>query len=295
MAAWFAGRVEPGEERSDTFRRAQKAQRAEQWSGEFALANPATITTNEAAGGGKPQYHPRLLRALLIHSYANGIFSSRRIERVTHRDIGVRFVAANLHPDHDTIAVFRRTNKAAFLQVLLLTADIAALTAQAAASLCGEESRRRGARHAAGPAPADRRRWRRAWRQPACSENLIPKVSAQCPIPTGFAGQFSSPKWPSSGALGCPTGIICFPSPRPTQPQTAVSPQMTDLARKLRRTGPGLLACLSNPDVSFVPAGQSSVCAGGAICSARYHGTSTSPSHPPGMSACSKRERMAAS
>ena len=62
--------------------------------------------------------------ALLICSYANGVLSSRRIERATYRDIAVRFVAANLHPDHDTIAVFRRSNKAAFeaafLQVLLL-------------------------------------------------------------------------------------------------------------------------------------------------------------------------------
>jgi transposase len=34
-------------------------------------------------GGGKPQYHPGLMLALLIYSYANGIDSSRRIERVT--------------------------------------------------------------------------------------------------------------------------------------------------------------------------------------------------------------------
>ncbi len=77
--------------------------------------------------GGKPQYHPRLMLALLIYSYANGTFSSRRIERATYRDIAVRFVAANLHPDHDTIAVFRRSNKvafeAAFLQVLLLARE----------------------------------------------------------------------------------------------------------------------------------------------------------------------------
>ena len=77
--------------------------------------------------GGKPQYHPRLMLALLIHCYANGIFSSRRIERATHRDIAVRFVAANLHPDHDTVASFRRTNKAAieaaFLHVLLLARE----------------------------------------------------------------------------------------------------------------------------------------------------------------------------
>ncbi|NVN38735.1 IS5/IS1182 family transposase [Komagataeibacter xylinus] len=77
--------------------------------------------------GGKAQYHPRLMLALLIFSYANGLFSSRRIERATYRDIGVRFVAANLHPDHDTIATFRRTNRtaieAAFAQVLLLARE----------------------------------------------------------------------------------------------------------------------------------------------------------------------------
>jgi transposase len=76
--------------------------------------------------GGKAQDHPRLTLALLIYSYANGIFSSRRIERATYRDIGVRYVVAKLHPDHDTIAAFRRANRAAFEaafpRVLLLLA-----------------------------------------------------------------------------------------------------------------------------------------------------------------------------
>ncbi len=54
----------------------------------------------KACAGGKAQYHPRLMLALLIYAYANGIFSSRRMERASHRDIGVRFVAAHLHPDH---------------------------------------------------------------------------------------------------------------------------------------------------------------------------------------------------
>ena len=62
-----------------------------------------------ARPGGKPQYHPRMMLALLIYGYANGIFSSHRIERATYRDVAVRFVAANLHPDHDTIATFRRS------------------------------------------------------------------------------------------------------------------------------------------------------------------------------------------
>ena len=79
-------------------------------------------------GTGSAQYHPRMMLALLIYCYANGIFSSRRIERATHRDIGVRFVAANRHPDHDTIATFRRENLAAvakcFLEVLLLAKEL---------------------------------------------------------------------------------------------------------------------------------------------------------------------------
>jgi transposase len=77
--------------------------------------------------GGKAQYHPRLLLGLLIYAYANGLFSSRRIERATYRDLGVRYVTANLHPDHDTIAAFRRANRAAFeaafLQVLLMAKE----------------------------------------------------------------------------------------------------------------------------------------------------------------------------
>ena len=79
-------------------------------------------------GTGSAQYHPRMMLALMIYCYANGIFSSRRIERATHRDIGVRFVAANRHPDHDTVARFRRENFAAvsesFLQVLLLAKEL---------------------------------------------------------------------------------------------------------------------------------------------------------------------------
>lgn len=77
---------------------------------------------------GSVQYHHRMMLPLLIYCYANGIVSSLRIERATRRDIGVRFVAANSHPDHDTIATFRRENLAAvgesFLQVLLLAKEL---------------------------------------------------------------------------------------------------------------------------------------------------------------------------
>jgi transposase len=83
------------------------------------------------AGTGKPQYHPRMMLALLIYCYANGILSSRRIERATYRDIGVRFIAADRHPDHATIAEFRRDNReafeAAFKAVLLMARDLGLL------------------------------------------------------------------------------------------------------------------------------------------------------------------------
>jgi transposase len=110
--------------------------------------------TNRQAGG-KPQYHPRLMLALLVYCYANGVFSSRRIERATYRDIGARFIAANTHPDHDTIATFRRTNKAvfeaAFLDVLVLARETGLLKRPGAAHEagcrhCGIDRQGRGGR-----------------------------------------------------------------------------------------------------------------------------------------------------
>jgi transposase len=45
-----------------------------------------------------------MMLELVIYCYANGIFSSRRIERATYRDIAVRYLTADTHPDHDTVA-----------------------------------------------------------------------------------------------------------------------------------------------------------------------------------------------
>ncbi len=61
-------------------------------------------TDNRGVSG----YHPLLLTRLLLYGYATGITSSRRIERATHDDIPFRYLAADQHPDHDTIATFRR-------------------------------------------------------------------------------------------------------------------------------------------------------------------------------------------
>jgi len=65
-------------------------------------------------GTGAKQFPPHMMLALLIYSYANGLFSSRKIERATHRDVAIRYLTAGTHPDHDTICKFRRENLEAF-------------------------------------------------------------------------------------------------------------------------------------------------------------------------------------
>src|SRR5664279_3657043 len=64
--------------------------------------------TGSYRGTGEAPYHPRLLLGILIYGYATGVFSSRKLERATYDSVAFRFIAANQHPDHDTIASFRR-------------------------------------------------------------------------------------------------------------------------------------------------------------------------------------------
>jgi len=75
-------------------------------------------------GRGLSAYHPLLLTRLLLYGYCVGVTSSRRIERGTHDDVAFRYLAANQHPDHDTIATFRQQHLEAlaglFVQALRL-------------------------------------------------------------------------------------------------------------------------------------------------------------------------------
>ena len=64
--------------------------------------------TGSYRGSGEASYHPELLLGLLVYGYATGVFSSRKLERASYDSVAFRFVAANEHPDHDTIAAFRR-------------------------------------------------------------------------------------------------------------------------------------------------------------------------------------------
>ena len=82
-------------------------------------------------GSGSKSYHPRLLLGMLVYGYATGIFSSRKLERASHDSVAFRFIAANDHPDHDTIASFRRRFlreiETLFVQVLLLAREMGVL------------------------------------------------------------------------------------------------------------------------------------------------------------------------
>ncbi|MGB8248515.1 MAG: IS1182 family transposase [Chlorobium sp.] len=73
---------------------------------------------------GGSAYDPKVLLGLLFYAYATGVFSSRRLERATYEQIPFRYLAGNLHPDHDTLANFRKTFlpqlKDLFVQILLL-------------------------------------------------------------------------------------------------------------------------------------------------------------------------------
>ncbi|TNF90787.1 MAG: IS1182 family transposase [Gammaproteobacteria bacterium] len=76
------------------------------------------------AGKGKKPYHPAMLVALLFYGYATGTFSSRKLEKATYDSIAYRYICANTHPDHDTIASFRKRFlkelEGLFVQILLI-------------------------------------------------------------------------------------------------------------------------------------------------------------------------------
>ncbi len=90
----------------------------------------APIYARYGPRGGAP-YAPELLFGLLVYGYATGTFSSRKLERATYASAPFRFIAGNLHPDHDTLATFRTTFLPElhdlFVQVLLLAQELGVL------------------------------------------------------------------------------------------------------------------------------------------------------------------------
>jgi len=90
-----------------------------------------TELTRQYAGRGSAAHHPAVLLGLLIYGYTTGVPSSRKIERASYDSVAFRYIAANTHPDHDTLASFRRRCGAQFeqlfVQVLLLAREMGML------------------------------------------------------------------------------------------------------------------------------------------------------------------------
>ena len=64
--------------------------------------------TCQYAGRGSKAHHPATLLAILVYGYCTGVFSSRKLEMATYDSVAFRYIAAGSHPDHDTLATFRR-------------------------------------------------------------------------------------------------------------------------------------------------------------------------------------------
>ena len=103
-------------------------------------------------GSGSASYHPAVLLSLLLYGCATGVFSSRKLERPTYDSVAFRFIAANDHPDHDTIATFRRRFlkeiEALFVKVLLLARQMGVLT-MGTVALDGTKIHANASRHSA--------------------------------------------------------------------------------------------------------------------------------------------------
>jgi hypothetical protein len=103
-------------------------------------------------GCGEASYHPAVLLGILVYGYATGVFSSRKLERATYDSVAFRFVAANQHPDHDTIAAFRRRFlkqiEELFVQVLMLAREMGVLT-MGTIALDGTKIHANASRHSA--------------------------------------------------------------------------------------------------------------------------------------------------
>ena len=87
--------------------------------------------TETYTGKGFKAYHPEIILSLLFYGYATGVFSSRKIEKATYDSVAFRFISANTHPDHDTIANFRKRFleqlKPLFVQILMFAREMGLL------------------------------------------------------------------------------------------------------------------------------------------------------------------------
>src|SRR6266404_7030221 len=103
-------------------------------------------------GRGRPPYHPEMMVKLLVYGYCTGRVSSRKIEQATYEDVAFRVLACNQHPDHDSIAEFRKRHlgelAGLFVQVLKLC-ERAGLVKLGHVAIDGSKLRAQASKHKA--------------------------------------------------------------------------------------------------------------------------------------------------
>jgi transposase len=118
-------------------------------------------------GRGLSAYQPAMMVRLLLYGYCLGVVSSRKIERATHEDVAFRFLSADRHPDHDTIAAFRKRHLSAlaglFVQALQLCQK-AGLVKLGHVAIDGTKIKANASKHKA----------------MSCSQHGLPAGSGQC-------------------------------------------------------------------------------------------------------------------
>jgi transposase len=67
-------------------------------------------TEKSSSTQGRPQYPAKEMLMLYLYGYVNGVRSSRSLEKLTYKDLDLRWLLGNLHPDHKTISNFLKEN-----------------------------------------------------------------------------------------------------------------------------------------------------------------------------------------
>ncbi len=153
---------------------------------------------------GFPPYDPRLMVKLLVYGYANGVMSSRKLERATYGDVAVRMLCADQHPDYRSIARFRKRHLEAlgelFVQALRLCKQ-AKLVGLGSLALDGTKLRANASRHKA-------MSYERMSPRSSSSKLRSPRSAATlmrcCPRPSGLMRRRMSASGPTVAAMSCP-------------------------------------------------------------------------------------------
>ncbi len=205
-----------------------------------------TKLTRRPTRCGSEAYHPALLLALLVYGYATGTFSSRKIERATQDSVAFRFIAANLHPDHDTLAHFRKTFlvelEDLFVQVLAF-AQTMKLVKLGQISLDGTKIKANASKHKAlshgllkSWKPSSVRKCRPCWRRLPKPINKKRTMSTTYP-PKSLAANNVCTRWPRQNPRlpSVPPSVINTLNKRtPTKSPAATPSAKRDKSREAR-------------------------------------------------------------